>query len=114
MRSNETAGDTTTTPAPATGTPGGVALAVVLYVGARLLVVAVIAGALVAVGLPLLVALLIAIVVALPLSLVLFRSLRTRLNAEVEAATASRRERRERLRAELRGDVDADGGPPAA
>jgi hypothetical protein len=93
---------------PASGTPGAVALAVLLYVGARLLVIAVLAGVLVAFGLPLLIALLVAIVVALPLSLFLFRGLRARLAAEIDAATASRRERRERLRAELRGDADPD------
>jgi hypothetical protein len=96
---------------PASGTPGAVALAVLLYVGARLLVIAVLAGVLVAVGLPLLIALLVAIVVALPLSLFLFRGLRARLAAEIDAATASRRERRERLRAELRGDADPGSGP---
>jgi sensor domain CHASE-containing protein len=80
--------------------------------------VAVIAGVLVAVGLPLLIALLVAIVVALPLSLFLFRGLRARLAGEIDVATASRRERRERLRAELRGDVgpadsaDGDGRAP--
>ena len=93
----------------AAGSPGSVALAVGLYVGVRLLLVAVIAGVLVVVGLPLLVSLLIAIVVALPLSLVLFRGLRARLTAEVEAATASRRARRDQLRAELRGDSGPEG-----
>ena len=94
-------------PAPA-GTRVGLALALVLYVGARLVLVAALAAVLVLVGLPILVALLIAIVVSLPLSLVLFRGLRARLAREIEAATADRRERREQLRAQLRGDA-----PPA-
>jgi membrane protein implicated in regulation of membrane protease activity len=87
------------------GSPGGLALAITLYVGARVLLVAVIAGVLVLVGLPLLLALIVALVVALPLSLVLFRSLRTRLNREIDVATAGRRAQKERLRAELRGDA---------
>lgn len=113
---NPGSGDAVRTPPPspagssARGTPGAVALAIALYVGVRLLLVAVIGGVLVAAGLPLLVALLVGIVVALPLSLVLFRGLRARLMAEVEVATASRRERRERLRAELRGDVAPGDG----
>nr|WP_246326387.1 DUF4229 domain-containing protein [Actinomycetospora corticicola] len=78
-----------------------------MYVGARLVLVAVLAGVLVLVGLPVLVALIIAIVLALPLSLVLFRPLRARVNAELGAVTATRREQRERLRAELRGDDPA-------
>jgi hypothetical protein len=94
-------------PAPpaGAGTPGRVALAVGAYVGARLVLLAVLAGVLVLVGLPAVVALLVGVVIALPLSLVLFRGLRTRLAVEVDAATAERRERRQRLRAELRGDA---------
>ena len=92
----------------ADGTPSGsvgrLVVAVLAYVGARLLVVAIIAGVLTLVGLPLLLSLLIAVVVALPLSLVLFRGLRARLAREADAATAERRGRREQLRAELRGD----------
>ncbi|MBE7163500.1 MAG: DUF4229 domain-containing protein, partial [Williamsia herbipolensis] len=74
----------------------------VLYIAARVVLVAIIAGVLVLVGLPLLLALIIALIVALPLSLVLFRPLRARLNREIEVATAGRRAQRERLRAELR------------
>lgn len=98
---------TGTTGGGARGTAGSVAVAVTLYVGARLLLVAVVAGVLVLVGLPLLLALIIALVVALPLSLFLFRALRTRLNGEIDAAGAGRRAQREKLRAELRG---TDGG----
>ena len=90
---------------PPAGSRGGLVLAGVLYVGARLALVAVITVVLALLGLPVLVSLLVAIVAALPLSLVLFRGLRARLARETEVATASRRERRERLRAELRGDV---------
>jgi hypothetical protein len=86
------------------GSVGRLVVAVLAYVGARLLVVAIIGGVLTLVGLPLLLSLLIAVIVALPLSLVLFRGLRARLAREADAATAERRERRERLRAELRGD----------
>jgi len=99
--------DPTPEPAPV-GTRGGLAVALVLYVGARLVLVAALAGVLVLVGLPVLVALMIAIVVSLPLSLVLFRGLRARLARETDAATADRRERRAQLRAQLRGDA-----PPA-
>lgn len=88
-----------------TGSPGRVAVAALAYVGARLLLLAVLAGVLVLLGVPVLIALLIGLVVALPLSLVVFRGLRARLAAEIEALTAERRERRERLRAELRGDA---------
>ena len=90
------------------GSAGRLAVAVLAYVGARLLVVAVIGGVLTLVGLPLLLSLLIAVVVALPLSLVLFRGLRARLAREADAATAERRERRDRLRAELRGDPSSE------
>jgi ABC-type bacteriocin/lantibiotic exporter with double-glycine peptidase domain len=76
----------------------------VLYVGARVLLVAVITGVLVLVGLPLLLGLIIALIVALPLSLLLFRPLRARVNRELAAAGAGRRAQKERLRAELRGD----------
>jgi hypothetical protein len=91
-------------PPAASGSRGGLALAVVAYVGARVVLVAVLTGVLVLVGLPLLLALIVALIVALPLSLIVFRSLRTRLNREIEAATAIRRAQRDRLRAELRGD----------
>ena len=96
-------------PAPATGSRGGLVLAVLAYVGARLALVAVLAAVLALVGLPILVALLVAIVGSLPLSLLLFRGLRVWLARETEWATAGRRARREELRAQLRGD-----GPPAA
>lgn len=90
--------------ASAAGSPGRVALAVLAYAGARLLLLAALAGILVLVGLPTMIALLLALVIALPLSLVLFRGLRARLAVEVDAATAERRARRDALRAELRGD----------
>ena len=92
----------------AAGTTRSVAVAVLLYVGARLLLVALIAGVLVALGMPVLVALLVGIVASLPLSVLLFRGLRARLARETEAATATRRTQRERLRAELRGDTEPD------
>ena len=94
---------TATSRPPGAGTPGRVAVALVAYVGARLLLLAVLAGVLVLVGLTTAVALLLALVIALPLSLVAFRGLRARLTVELDAATADRRARRERLRAELRG-----------
>ena len=96
------AGTPTTT--AAAGSTGGLALAIVGYVAARVVLVAIITGVLMLVGLPLLLALIVALIVALPLSLLLFRPLRARLNREIEVATAARRAQRERLRAELRGD----------
>jgi Flp pilus assembly protein TadB len=90
--------------AAASGSRSGLALAVTAYVGARVVLVAIITGVLVLAGLPLLLALLVALVVSLPLSLIVFRPLRTRLNREIEAATATRRAQRDRFRAELRGD----------
>lgn len=88
------------------GSTGRVVALVALYVGVRLVLVAMLAGVMSLLGLPVLLSLLIAIVLALPLSLVAFRSLRARMNTEIEAATRVRRERRERLRAELRGDSE--------
>lgn len=88
-----------------------VVTAVVLYVGVRVVLVAVLAGIMIAVGIQSLVALMFGIVLALPLSVVLFRPLRNRMNAEIDAAGRDRRARRERLRAELRGDRPSAAGP---
>jgi hypothetical protein len=87
----------------------GLARAVVLYTAARLALLAVIAGALVLAGVPLVVAGLVGLVVALPLSMVLFRGLRARLDTALAEAGERRAAERAALRARLRGDAAADG-----
>lgn len=97
-----------TRPAP------GLAPTILLYAAARLGLVAIVAGLLVAAGVPLLLAALIGLIVALPLSMLLFRGLRGRLDAALAVATARRSEQRAALRARLRGDDlrgDDGGGP---
>jgi hypothetical protein len=78
------------------------------YLGARLAIVAVVAGLLVVAGVPLLLALLIGLIVALPLSMVLLRGLRGRLDVSVAAVRERRAAEREVLRARLRGDDLSD------
>jgi len=75
-----------------------------LYTALRLLVVALIAGVLVAIRVPAAVAVLVGLVLGFGLSLVLFRGLRGRLEAALAAAGERRRAERERLRRALRGD----------
>lgn len=81
-----------------------------LYTGARLGLIAVVAaiiyfGAmLVGVQVPILVAMVFALVVAFPLSLVLFKKLRIRVNEDISAVDAQRRRARQDLHAKLRGD----------
>jgi hypothetical protein len=84
--------------------PPGLARTVLLYVLARVGVVAVVAGLLVIAGVPVLLAVLIGLVVALPLSMVLFKGLRVQLDAAIAAAGARRSTEREALRSRLRGD----------
>lgn len=90
--------------------PTGTSLArdITLYTLGRLGLVAVIAGLLVLLGVPLLVAILLGLVVALPLSLVLMRSLRARVSAGLNSLSASRRAERNRLRAQLSGEQHRD------
>ncbi len=75
-----------------------------VYTLLRLGLVVLIAGVLIVIGVPAVVAVLIGIVVAFALSLVLFRGLRARLDAELEQARVRRRAERDRLRTALRGD----------
>ena len=91
---------------------GGVARAALRYTAARLALLVLIAGVLILLGVPALVAILIGLVLSLGLSLVLFRGLRATLDAELAAARARRRTERARLRQALRGeDVDREPGP---
>ena len=74
------------------------------YVLARLGLVAVVAGALMLVKVPLLPALAVGVVVALPASLFLFKGLRQRVAVGLNERQAVRQAERDKLRAELRGD----------
>jgi hypothetical protein len=74
------------------------------YTGARLALVAVVAGLLTAVGVPLLLATLIGLIAALPLSMLLLGGLRARLDVAVAAVRQRRSAERAVLRARLRGD----------
>ena len=92
--------------------PGSrLAVDVLVYMLARLLLVAVLAaiifGGAHLLGLrefPLVVALLFAIVIALPLGMFIFAPLRRRANASIAAIDERRRQDREQLQARLRGD----------
>jgi len=77
---------------------------VTFYVLARLGLVAVVAGALMLVKVPLLPALAVGVVVALPASLFLFKGLRQRVAVGLNERQAVRQAERDKLRAELRGD----------
>jgi predicted permease len=84
---------------------------VAVYTVARLLLVAVVAGAIFGVAhligireFPIVVALLFAIVIALPLGIFLFAPLRERATASIAAVDERRRRDREDLAARLRGD----------
>lgn len=81
-----------------------------VYVAARLALVAVLTGVIFAGGhllgvreFPIVVALLFALVIALPLGIWLFRPLRERATASIAALDERRREDREQLQARLRG-----------
>lgn len=83
---------------------------VLVYVAARLALVAVLTGVIFAGGhllgvreFPIVVALLFALVIALPLGIWLFRPLRERATASIAALDERRREDREQLQARLRG-----------
>lgn len=82
-----------------------------VYVAARLLLVAALAGLIFGAGhllgvreFPLVVALLFALVIALPLGIWLFAPLRRRATASVAAFDERRRKDREQLQARLRGE----------
>jgi Na+-driven multidrug efflux pump len=89
---------------------------VLLYVIARLALVAALAAVIYGIGralgvheFPVVVALLFALVIAMPLGMWLFAPLRRRATAGLEQVTARRRRDREQLQARLRGEE-----PPAA
>jgi hypothetical protein len=84
---------------------------VLVYVGARLVLVAVLTGVIFAGGhllgvreFPIVVALLFALVIALPLGIWLFRPLRERATASIAALDERRRVDRDQLQARLRGE----------
>ncbi|MFV8054047.1 DUF4229 domain-containing protein [Mycobacterium sp. 48b] len=83
---------------------------VVVYLIARLVLVAVLTAAIYGLGhlvagdFPVVVALLFAIVIALPLGIWLFRPLRERATASIAVVDERRRKDREQLQARLRGD----------
>ena len=75
-----------------------------LYLVARFGLIAVVAGVLVLVKVPLLVSLAIAIVVGLPIGLLAFRGLNHRVTAGLAVRNERRARERAKLRAELRGE----------
>lgn len=88
---------------------------VVLYVIARLALVAALTAAIFGIGqilgvreFPIIVALLFALVIAMPLGMWLFAPLRRRATSGLEEATARRRQDREQLQARLRGEQPPD------
>jgi Na+-driven multidrug efflux pump len=88
---------------------------VLLYVLARLALVAALTAVIYGIGralgvneFPIVIALLFALVIAMPLGMWLFAPLARRANVGLEQATARRRHEREQLRARLRGEE-----PPA-
>ncbi len=92
---------------------------VLIYVGARLLLVVVLAGAILGVGhllglreFPLVIAILFALVIALPLGIWIFAPLRQRATASIAAFDEQRRKDREQLQARLRGE-ESPGDPQA-
>jgi Na+-driven multidrug efflux pump len=94
---------------------GRAVASVLLYVVARLALVAAIAALIYGIAralgvheFPIVVALLFALVIAMPLGMWLFAPLRRRATAGLEEATARRRHDREQLQARLRGEE-----PPA-
>jgi membrane protein implicated in regulation of membrane protease activity len=91
-------------PAAPSGEPG-LAGVLVLYVLARVGLLALIAGLLVLAGTPLVIALLVALIVALPLSMLVFRGLRARLDTALAVARERRGAQRAALREGLRGEL---------
>ncbi|BDB40419.1 MULTISPECIES: DUF4229 domain-containing protein [Mycobacterium] len=98
-----------------TGGPGIVP--VVVYAAARLLLAAVVSGAIYGVArllgvadFPVTVAVLLGLVVAMPLGMWVFGPLRRRATAALEVTGERRRKERDELRARLRGDAVADSG----
>ena len=89
------------------GRTHGLATTFALYALARLGLVAITAGVLAALGVPLVIAVLAGLLVAMPLSMVLFRGLRARLDAALAVSLSRRRAERSALRARLRGEDGA-------
>jgi hypothetical protein len=94
---------------------GRAVVSVLLYVAARLVLVAALAAAIYGVGrllglheFPLTVAVLFALVIAMPLGIWLFGPLRRQATEGLEVATERRRRDREQLRARLRGEAPPD------
>jgi hypothetical protein len=84
---------------------------VLVYVGARLLLVAVLTAAILGIShvlglreFPLVIAVLFALVIALPLGIWMFAPLRQRATASIAAFDEQRRRDRAQLQARLRGD----------
>ena len=97
---------------------GHAVASVLLYVAARLVLVAVLAAVIYGAGrllgvqeFPLVIAILFALVIAMPLGIWLFGPLRRRATAGLEVATERRRRDREQLRARLRGETPPDAHP---
>jgi hypothetical protein len=94
---------------------GRAAVSILLYVVARLGLVAALTAVIYAAGrllgvheFPMIVALLFALVIAMPLGIWLFGPLRRRATEGLEVATERRRRDREQLRARLRGEAPPD------
>jgi hypothetical protein len=94
---------------------GAAAVYILLYVAARLALVAALTAAIYGIAwllgireFPLAVALLFALVIAMPLGMWLFGSLRRRATAALATANERRRRDREQLQARLRGETPAD------
>jgi Protein of unknown function (DUF4229) len=88
---------------------------VLLYVAARLVLVAVLTAVIYGAGrllgvqeFPVVIAILFALIIAMPLGIWLFGPLRRRATAGLEVATERRRRDREQLRARLRGETPPD------
>jgi Protein of unknown function (DUF4229) len=88
---------------------------VLLYVAARLVLVAVLTAVIYGAGrllgvqeFPVVIAILFALIIAMPLGIWLFGPLRRRATAGLEVATERRRRDREQLRARLRGEAPPD------
>jgi len=91
---------------------------VAVYATARLLLVAVLSGAIYGVArlvgineFPLVVAVLFALIIAMPLGIWLFAPLRRRATAALAVSGERRRREREQLRARLRGEAPPDETP---
>jgi hypothetical protein len=94
---------------------GDAVAGVLLYVAARLVLVAVLTAVIYGAGrllgvreFPVVIAILFALIISMPLGIWLFGPLRRRATAGLEVATERRRRDREQLRARLRGEAPPD------